>query len=39
MQNSGGVVGVPKFKSFEQFTNELREVNNISSRKMGGILA
>lgn len=39
MNKSGGVVGVPKFKTFEEFTNQLREVNNISSRKMGGILA
>lgn len=39
MKRAGGVVGVPKFKSFEEFTNRLREVNNISSRPMGGVLA
>ena len=39
MNSSGGVVGVPKFKSFEQFTNQLREINGRSNIKMGGRLA
>lgn len=31
--------GVPKFKDFEAFTNELRQVNGTSNRPMGGKLA
>lgn len=39
VQSSGGVCGVPKFKDFESFTNELRTVKGISNRPMGGRLA
>lgn len=39
MKHAGGVVGVPKFKTFEEFTNKLRKVNNILLRPMGGVLA
>lgn len=39
IKNRGGVCGVPKFKDFEDFTKQLREVQGISSRPMGGILA
>ena len=39
MQNGGGVCGVPKFKDFDSFTNELRQINGTSSRLMGGKLA
>ena len=39
VQNAGGVCGVPKFKDFEEFTNQLRQVNGIQDRRMGGKLA
>ena len=39
VRSAGGVCGVPKFRSFEEFTNELRRVEGISSRPMGGKLA
>lgn len=38
-QHAGGECGVPKFKDFEEFTNELRQVQGISNRPMGGKLA
>ena len=38
MRLAGGVYGVPKFRSFEAFTNELRAVTNRTS-PMGGVLA
>lgn len=38
MTNQGGVNGVPKFRSFESFTNELRAAEGIST-PMGGRLA
>ena len=38
MQNAGGVNGVPKFKDFEEFTNELRSKSGRTS-PMGGVLA
>lgn len=39
MLKGGGVCGVPKFKDFEEFTKELRMVNGISNRPIGGKLA
>ena len=39
MTNAGGVEGVPKFRDFEAFTNELRDKRGTSSRPMGGVLA
>lgn len=39
VQHAGGECGVPKFKDFEEFTNELRQVQGISGRLMGGKLA
>lgn len=38
VSNAGGVEGVPKFKDFEEFTKELRGINNRTS-PMGGVLA
>lgn len=38
MTSAGGVYGVPKFRSFEAFTDELRAVTNRTS-PMGGVLA
>ena len=39
VQHAGGESGVPKFKNFEEFTNELRSLYGISNRPMGGKLA
>lgn len=39
IQHAGGECGVPKFKDFEAFTNELRQVYGTSNRPMGGKLA
>ena len=39
VQHGGGECGVPKFKDFEEFTNELRQVQGISNRPIGGKLA
>lgn len=38
VSNAGGVEGVPKFKDFEEFTKELRGINNRTS-PMGRVLA
>lgn len=38
IRNGGGVEGVPKFKDFESFTNELRAATGRST-PMGGVLA
>ena len=38
VRNAGGVEGVPKFRDFEEFTNELRSIRGRTS-PMGGILA
>lgn len=38
MTSAGGVNGVPKFKNFESFTNELRTATNRTT-PMGGVLA
>ena len=35
----GGVCGVPKFKDFEDFTKQLRELDGKTGRLMGGVLA
>lgn len=39
VSNAGGVNGVPKFKDFSAFTQELRAARGMSSRPMGGVLA
>lgn len=39
LSKGGGVEGVPKFKDFEEFTKELRAIQNKSNAPMGGILA
>ena len=39
VQHAGGECGVPKFKDFEEFTKELRQIQGISDRLMGGRLA
>lgn len=39
VSGAGGVNGVPKFKDFAAFTQELRAARGISSRPMGGVLA
>lgn len=39
MKNAGGVLGVPKFKDFEDFTKQLRELDGKTGRPMGGVLA
>ena len=39
VQNAGGVCGVPKFKDFDEFTQQLRMVDGTSNRRMGGKLA
>lgn len=39
VSGAGGVNGVPKFKDFAAFTQELRAARGTSSRPMGGVLA
>lgn len=39
MKNAGGVLGVPKFKDFEDFTKELRKNKVKKDRPIGGVLA
>lgn len=39
VQHAGGESGVPKFKSFEEFTQQLRGLYGTASRPMGGKLA
>lgn len=39
VQHGGGMCGVPKFKDFEAFTKELRQVDGTADRRMGGKLA
>lgn len=39
MAHGGGLNGVPKFRDFEAFTQEVRKVRGIDGRPMGGVLA
>lgn len=39
MKHAGGVLGVPKFKDFEEFTKQLRVLDGKEDRPMGGVLA